>query len=60
MGESPPKQYAFAVIFSILPTVAVALRFWARKRKKAQLLWDDWAIVLALVRLGIYYISHLY
>lgn len=46
----PRLLYAFSVIFTVLPTFVVTLRFQARRRKKNPLLWDDWMILLALVR----------
>lgn len=45
----PYMIYAFCVIFSILPSIAVALRFQARRRKKKALLADDWLCLVALV-----------
>jgi len=41
--------YAFCVVFSILPAVAVVLRFQARHRKKHALLADDWLVLVALI-----------
>lgn len=38
-----------AILFAILPTVVVALRFLARKLSKAGLWWDDWTILAALI-----------
>ena len=49
MDESPGKMYALAAVLSILATVAVVLRFYARRIKKVSLSWDDYLIVLALV-----------
>ena len=49
MDESPGKMYALAIVLSILATVAVVLRFYARRLKKVSLSWDDYLIVLALV-----------
>jgi hypothetical protein len=45
----PYMIYAFCVIFSVLPSIAVALRFQARLRKKNALLADDWLVLVALV-----------
>ena len=50
MDESPGKMYALATALSILATVAVGLRFYARRIKKVCLSWDDYLIVLALVK----------
>ena len=50
MEESPGKMYALATVLSILATVAVILRFYARRIKKVHLSWDDYLVVLALVR----------
>ena len=41
-----------AIIFSILLTVAVILRFRARTNMKLGLLWDDWLIIFALVSIS--------
>lgn len=49
MGESPGKMYALATVLTVLATVAVILRFYARRVKKVCPSWDDYLIVLALV-----------
>jgi len=49
MEQSPRLMYVLAAVFGVLPVVAVALRFFARRRTKVQLLWDDWTIVFSLV-----------
>lgn len=49
MGETPGKMYALATVLTILPAVAVVLRIYARKIKKAILGWDDYLIIFALV-----------
>jgi hypothetical protein len=36
-------------VVGIVATVVVALRFYARRRQKAVLSWDDWFALLALV-----------
>ena len=38
-----------AVIFILLATFAVAIRFYARKKKSLAFQWDDWTILIALV-----------
>ena len=52
MDESPGKMYALATTLSILATVAVILRFYARRIKKVHPSWDDCLVVLALVMFG--------
>ena len=49
MGESPGKMYAIATCLTLLATVAVALRFYARHLKKAGYWWDEYMILPALV-----------
>lgn len=51
MSETPQKELALGVVFSILPIPFVALRFYTRRRCRLELGWDDWLIVIALVRL---------
>ena len=38
------------VIFPVLGTIAVALRFKVKSARKVGLWWDDWLILLGLVR----------
>lgn len=45
----PYMVYVFCVVFSILPSIAVALRFQARHQKKNALFEDDWLVLVALV-----------
>ncbi|KAI0183597.1 hypothetical protein EV127DRAFT_474986 [Xylaria flabelliformis] len=54
-GETdlPVLLYAFSVIFSVIPVVAVTLRFKARHMTRSPLLWDDWTILVALVRVAV-------
>ena len=49
MGETPGKMYALATVLTLLATIAVLLRIYARKIKNAILAWDDYMILLALV-----------
>ena len=49
MADSAGKMYALASVLSILATVAIMLRLYARRIKQTALLWDDYAILLALV-----------
>lgn len=51
MDESPGKMYALATVLTTLAIVAVILRFYSRRIKKVRPSWDDYLIVLALVRL---------
>ena len=50
MGETPGKMYALATVLTLLAIVAVLLRLYARRIKKAILTWDDYLIFFALVR----------
>lgn len=43
-------MYALATVLSILAIVAIMLRFYAKRIKQTALSWDDYAILLALVR----------
>lgn len=47
--ESPGKMYALAAVLMALATIAVGLRFLARRLMKCSLGWDDFLIVLAYV-----------
>lgn len=49
MKESPGEMYALAAVLTVLASVAVVLRCYARKIKKQTLSWDDYVIVVALV-----------
>ena len=49
MAFSPGEMIALAVIFSILPPIAVGLRLWARRIMKARYGLDDYFIFVALV-----------
>ena len=52
-----PPQYALtttalitiSVIFISLATIAVVLRFYARRIKALKVGWDDWTILITLV-----------
>ncbi|KAK3319879.1 hypothetical protein B0T19DRAFT_478915 [Cercophora scortea] len=37
------------VVFSVLPIIAVALRFYARRLQPTKLAWDDWLIIPGLM-----------
>lgn len=50
MGDTPGTIYAIAIVFSLLAIAATAIRFYARSIKKIGLSWDDYVVVLALVR----------
>lgn len=39
-----------SIIFLALATLSVALRFYARRVKSLDLQWDDWTILISLVR----------
>ncbi len=51
MAETPGKMYALATVLTLLAVVAVWLRLYARRLRKADLAWDDYTIILALVSL---------
>ena len=46
-----PNVYAACIIVTIAATIALALRILCRRLAKAQLWWDDWIIIAALVSL---------
>jgi hypothetical protein len=46
-----PKVDAIAITAFVLAVVGVFLRFLSRFLTKADLWWDDWTVLLALVRL---------
>ena len=48
MTYSPTEMIALAVLFSILPLIAVALRLWARRILKARFAMDDYLVFVAL------------
>ena len=50
-GESPGKMYALATVLTVLAIAAVILRIHARRMIKSGLAWDDFLVVIALVRL---------
>jgi hypothetical protein len=41
---------ALGIVFPILAIACVALRFEARRMNRLKPQWDDWTVVLALVR----------
>lgn len=45
-----PDLYAATITLAILQTIAVVARFAARKISAANFWWDDYTIVVALVR----------
>lgn len=49
MGQSSKEIIAFAVIFPVLATVAVGLRFWCRRKMGQKLSWDDYLVFAAVV-----------
>lgn len=49
MGHSKPVVIAVSAILGPLPTVAVLLRFWARRLVRIRPGTDDWLIVGALL-----------
>ena len=51
--ESAGKMYALAIVLGLLAIVATTLRFYARRMKQAALSWDDYMILLALVRFAL-------
>jgi hypothetical protein len=49
-ADQGPKVDAIAITCFALALVAVILRFVARILTKASLWWDDWTVLVALVR----------
>ena len=47
--DSAGLMIGLAIGFSILPSVTVALRIWAKKLSRRGLGWDDYLIFCALV-----------
>lgn len=45
---TPTEMIALAILFSIIPVIAVALRLWARRIMKARWEMDDWFVFVAL------------
>lgn len=43
------EMYLIATSMTILPLIAIALRFYARNLKKTGLSWDDYMIIPAMV-----------
>ena len=50
MGYSRGQMIALGVLFTVLPTLVVGLRIWAKTMSRRGLAWDDYLIFLALVR----------
>jgi ABC-type proline/glycine betaine transport system substrate-binding protein len=48
-NSQAPAILATGSVFTALSVLAVILRFVARRIKRAQLGWDDWTILAALV-----------
>ena len=45
-----PGLVGLSVVMMVLPTIAVALRFWSRLTLKGQRFWwDDWFAIASLV-----------
>lgn len=49
MGESQRKVVVLAIVFMVLPTIAVVFRLWAKAIKKLRPTADDYMILPALV-----------
>lgn len=49
MGETAGEMYALATVLSLLAIMAVGLRFYSRRIKKASIEGDDYLIIAALV-----------
>lgn len=49
MEETPGKMYALASVMTVLPVIAIVLRYHARRITKAGFGWDDHLTLLALV-----------
>ena len=50
VDDRGPQILAVVFTTTILAILAVAIRVWSRKRSKAGLWWDDWAIMASLVK----------
>ncbi|KAI4222617.1 MAG: hypothetical protein L6R36_006005 [Xanthoria steineri] len=48
-GDRAPLMLAVFSVFLVLPLVAVALRFLARRVTRVSLWWDDWLLLVAAV-----------
>lgn len=53
-ADRSPHMRALLIVMAILPTIAIALRFWSRaiqptKGTFPHFWWDDWAALLAAV-----------
>jgi len=51
--ESQKLAFGVQITFAILTTVAVSFRLLARKIKDVEYQWDDYLIILALVRVHV-------
>ena len=51
--DKRPELLPIFIVFSILPMFAVGLRVVARNLKQTKLWWDDYLILVALVRSGV-------
>ncbi|KAK3989417.1 hypothetical protein QBC44DRAFT_267231 [Cladorrhinum sp. PSN332] len=47
--QTPGHVVAAGVVLGLVDIAAVTLRFWARKRQKQPLRWDDWLIIPAML-----------
>ncbi|KAJ8115107.1 hypothetical protein ONZ43_g4744 [Nemania bipapillata] len=50
----PNTLYALSIIFAVLPTVVVALRFQVKSKTNSKIFWEDWAILFALASCIVY------
>ncbi|KAI1751648.1 hypothetical protein F4782DRAFT_531422 [Xylaria castorea] len=50
----PNLLYALSILFSVLPTIVVALRFQVKTKSNPRIFLDDWLILLALVSCIVY------
>ncbi|OTA62302.1 hypothetical protein K449DRAFT_433958 [Hypoxylon sp. EC38] len=46
----PTLLYTCSVVLSVIPMIAVGLRFKARRRTQSGLFWDDWTILVSLLQ----------
>lgn len=49
MGQSSKEVFAFAIIFPVISSITVGLRFWTRRKMGQKADWDDYLILVALV-----------
>ena len=51
------KLIVLSSVFSVLCIIVVVARFWAPRKREAELWWDDWLCIPSLVRLLLAYLT---